>query len=488
MDLPPPPTEPPDPPGGPPSDPQGQPRGASALQLTLRVGDRPIGTRVAAREGELVPEAPIAMQVRRSGSGWELTGPDGTRRIGPRETVSLRHGDVEVEVAPVRQFRFARFHWDQGDVVLPVIMVATMVFLLQLGFLLSFFAQPPADGGYEPTPEYIARLLGEQFDGKERGVMARRAPRSGEGEPIEGYFLQSGHKGELDHIGGGANVGERVKDGYADGQEVQPEATVAPEAGTEVVPTLVAEEDLAVEEEADDKELEDKPIAVHVDEGWGLTDWYDTKDAREDAKEIQEQLKAVHDLLRLDPDDPAGLATRAYYEYLAFDMAAARKTYDKYTRLYPEDAAGWNNLALVYKREGEYQKEEELYRIALSLSPEDDHALNNLAVCLAHQGRFDEALVIMEKLEGIIPEDAYADLHRAKIYAAMGKEDRAYRFLQKSLAGMRKLDTLHNIEFRQDIRVDPAFEEMRKQDRFGNMLERYYGEQVEGWWKKKKGR
>lgn len=488
MDPPPPPPEPPkEPPAAPPS---GR-RGASALQLTLRVGDRPIGTRVAAQDGELVPEAPIAVKVRRSGGGWELTGPDGTQRIGARESVSLRHGDVEVEIAPVRQFRFARFHWDQGDVVLPVIMMATSVLLLQLGLLYSLFAQPAGGGaGYEPTPEYIARLLDEQFDGKERGVMAKPTPRSSDGEPIEGYFLQSGHDGERDHIGGGKNVGEKVRDGLVDGEDVKPRAAVAPEAGTQDVPAPLVDEEVVAEDipEDEDAELEDKPIAVHVDEGWGMTDWYDTQDAREDAKEIQKQLQAVHDLLRLDPDDPAGLTTRAYYEYLAFDMDAARRTYDKFTSLYPEDPSGWNNLALVYKREGEYKKEEELYRIALSLAPDMDHALNNLAVCLAHQGRFDEALVLMEQLETLTPDDPYADLHRAKIYAAMGKEDRSYRFLQKSLAGMRKLDTLHNIEFRQDIRVDPVFEGMRKQERFGKLLERYYGDKVEGWWKKKPGR
>lgn len=464
--------------------------GASALQLTLRVGDRPIGTRVAAQNGELVPEAPMEVSVRRSGDGWELTGPDGTQHIGG-ETVSLRHGDLEVEVAPVRQSRFARFHWAQGDIVLPVIMFATSVLVLQIGLLVRLFASPAASGGFEPTPEYIARLLDEQFDGQDRGVIAKTTPRPDGGEEIKGYYLQPGHDGPRKQIGGGKNVGDKVRDGDADGKEARARNVVAPDPGTEVAPdpVVVTDEpsDEELDTEADETADADKPIAVHVDEGWGLTDWYDTEDARQDAREIQQQLELAHQLLRLDPNDPSGLTVRAYYEYLALDLDAARRTYDKFTKLYPEDPAGWNNLALVYKREGQYQKEEELYRIALGLAPDDDHALNNLAVCLAHQGRFDEALVIMEKLEVLTPDDPYAELHRAKIHAAMGKEDRAYRFLQKSLAGMRKLDTLHNIEFRQDIRVDPAFAEMRKQDRFTKMLTRYYGDKAEGWWNKRKG-
>ena len=117
----------------------------------------------------------------------------------------------------------------------------------------------------------------------------------------------------------------------------------------------------------------------------------------------------------------------------------------------------------------------------------DDHAINNLAVCLAHQGRFEEALALMKQLEVLTPDDAYADLHRAKIYAAMGKEPEAYKHLELSLQRMKQLDTLHNIEFRQDIRVDPALDELRKQDRFRNLLTRYYGNRKEGWWLKQQG-
>ena len=175
---------------------------------------------------------------------------------------------------------------------------------------------------------------------------------------------------------------------------------------------------------------------------------------------------------------------RSYYEYLAMEYPAATKTYEDLRRQMPEEPAAWNNLALVYKRLGDYQTEEQLYRVALELSPDDDHALVNLALCLGHQGRFDEAWAIMRKLDRLNPDDPYGDLHRAKISAAEGKKDQAYRYLQKSLAGMRKLDTLHNIEFRQDIRLDPSLEELRHEDRFRKLLMRYYGDKPEGWWQK----
>ncbi|MCK6518306.1 tetratricopeptide repeat protein, partial [Myxococcota bacterium] len=105
---------------------------------------------------------------------------------------------------------------------------------------------------------------------------------------------------------------------------------------------------------------------------------------------------------------------------------------------------------------------------------DNTHALNNLAVNLAHQRRFDEALAIMERLDRLEPNDPYGDLHRAKIYASRGDSDAALALLDDALAGMQRLDTLHNIEFRQDIRLDPAFGGLREDPRFNDLLVRYY--------------
>ena len=81
----------------------------------------------------------------------------------------------------------------------------------------------------------------------------------------------------------------------------------------------------------------------------------------------------------------------------------------------------------------------------------------------------------MRQLEVLDPGDPYADLHRAKIYAEMRDDERAYEYLEKALEGMKALDTLHHIEFRQDIRVDPSFARLRQSHRFRGILVRYYG-------------
>lgn len=457
--------------------------------MTVRLDGRPLLTRVSPARGDLLPDVPLPMHVRDAGGAYVLDTADGPVSVPADGAASVRHGRLTAELSEVRVSRMSRFAWLQGDLVLPVLMLATTLLALQLSLLFAIFAAAASSGSMpEPSPEYLARLLREQFEGAERGVIARKVERPKAGDPIESFYLQPGHAGPVDKISGGKNVGAAVKDG-----DVRPEKVEADEVPKKLeiagqgdeAPIADVPPATPVDEE---EEGEDQPIAVHVTEGWGLTDWYDTTDARQDAQEIQHQLQFARELLRLDPNDPNGLAIRAYYEYLAMDFGAARGTYERFTKLYPEDPAGWNNLALVYKREGKYDEEEALYRVALGLAADDDHALNNLAVNLAHQGRYDEALAIMEKLEVLTPDDPYADLHRAKIYAAMGKEERAYHFLQKSLSGMRKLDTLHNIEFRQDIRVDPAFVKLREEKRFRDLLLRYYGDQPGGWWQKLRDR
>ena len=207
-----------------------------------------------------------------------------------------------------------------------------------------------------------------------------------------------------------------------------------------------------------------------------MRDWYDQDDARRDAIRIEAMQTLANRILRIDPNDPEALSMLAYYQYLNEDLEGAVETYDRLIDQDPEGAAGYNNKALIFKRRGQYEEEERLYRVALTLQPNDTTAMNNLAVNLAHQGRHEEALEIMETLEVMDPGEPYADLHRAKIHADRGDDERALFYLEKALQGMADLDTLHHIEFRQDIRVDTSFKALRKTTRFRSILWRYYGD------------
>ena len=112
------------------------------------------------------------------------------------------------------------------------------------------------------------------------------------------------------------------------------------------------------------------------------------------------------------------------------------------------------------------------------MEPDNSNTENNLAVNLAHQGRFDEAERIMSGLKPAADERPYANLHRAKIAAAKGETKKAIRLLRTALADVDAMDTFHHIEFRQDIRLDPALAKLRKMKKVKRLLRDAYGDQT----------
>lgn len=411
--------------------------------------------------------------------------------LTPGERWRWQRGDVDVDVDMVPLERARRGERQAGDLALLALVLLLTVAVGQLNLLASLLtgeAQGSGQAVAEPSPEYIARLLQQDLDGEEDGP-PERIDRPEPDKDSESFYMPAGNDGPKDRTGGGAVAGDEVvrvvpEDKPSD-DEGEPADTVraptvqgqtealadaaTPKEGVHGAPDQEAEEDAARARARD-------PMERFI--GWGFRDWFDVKDSRADAleRQMRRELDMVRRRLKIDPDDPWAINVLGYYAYLAENHALGEQAFTRLIDHYPEDPAGYNNLALVYKRKGEYTKEEALYRRALELAPMDDNVMNNLAVNLAHQGRFDEAIAIMDQLEEIMPGDPYADLHRAKIYAAMGKRERAYRYLKQALEGTRTLDTMHHIEFRQDIRLDPAFTQLRTEARFRRLLEEVYGD------------
>ncbi|MCB9678482.1 MAG: tetratricopeptide repeat protein [Alphaproteobacteria bacterium] len=343
--------------------------------------------------------------------------------------------------------------------------------------------------GSDWTAEYLARLLKKDYAGEDEGYIERlERPEDGRQEK-RSIYLPAGNEGPVTKLGGAEEVAPDAVRAPRTEELPEPERQEAgkpselvleapEEVGTPIEPqeTDGIAEGEGLDEEDQDEAIEEVEQPAEEEEGWGLQDWYDEKDRQIDDLEIKYTIEIAKRRLRIDPNDPTALSLLSYYQYLAEDYKAAEGTYDKYIELLPDEAAGYNNKALIYKRLGQYQKEESLYRVALSLEPFDVTAMNNLGVNLAHQHRFDEALAVMKQLETMDPDDPYANLHRAKIYAEMGNDEQAYAYLEKSLEGMAELDTLHHIEFRQDIRLDPSFAKLRETRRFRAILLKYYGD------------
>lgn len=337
------------------------------------------------------------------------------------------------------------------------------------------------------TAEYLARLLEKDLSGSDDGSLEIREPV--EFEKTTDVYIPAGDDGPKDQMGGAEltapdpdrnpEANDEV-DPLPQKQAEEPSVDLAVEVGAPIItpqsPEDAVEDGVAEADGIEDVLEEPQDPTVEDIEGWGLPDWYDATDEAQDELEIELMTRMSEERLRIDPNDLEALSVLSYYQYLAMEFDEAEATYDRYIAIAPESSAGYNNKALIYKRLGDYRREEGLYRVALALRPNDPTAINNLAVNLAHQGRYDEALALMQQLETLQPDDPYADLHRAKIYAEMGEIEIAYDYVRRALIGMKTLDTLHHIEFRQDIRVDPSFATMREQKRFREMLLEFYGE------------
>jgi tetratricopeptide (TPR) repeat protein len=409
------------------------------------------------------------------GDAWRWERPNG---------VSVEVGLVPAHHLPVRVA-------SSGDLTFLLTFAMLSALAAQIAFLLFvMFPGGAAAPVPDPTPELIARLLQEDYAGAEEGSLQEDVARPELSEPGASYYLPSGNKGPLDRYRGGERQGPEIVRTQPTDEEREPVARELPESPDAVdeSETATETETLAADAPPEPQAPQDPqrtrvrvPKAAPADPierfiGWGFRDWMDRGAAKDVDPELERTLTLARVRLRLDPNDPYALQVVGYYAYLAEEMELSRAVYQRYVTLNEDDPAGYNNLALTYKRLGEYDEEEALYRRALELDPVDDHVLNNLAVNLAHQGRSDEALEIMDRLEVLTPDDPYAGLHRAKIYATMGKRDKAYKYLKQALERTELLDTLHHIEFRQDIRIDPAFQLLRHESKFQDLIRRFYGD------------
>jgi tetratricopeptide (TPR) repeat protein len=424
---------------------------------------------------------------------------DGDRPLvmGSSSTWSWAREGVEVDVVAQAREPARRLPTDPlGDVGLVVVALALYVAVMQAGLLVELSPGRAGAGaqGYEVSPELIARLLQRDLDGEEQGI-SERVDRPDYDREFQGLFMPAGNDGALSRVSGGQNQGDEVWRGAPPEDPSDPAAPVDGEQAEEslalqtdprpqdVQAPIPARPDPAStpEDAQEDERLASRardPMERFV--GWGFRDWFDAAASeRKLDPRVERQLQAARTRLRLDPDDYGALQVVGHYAYLAENNELCRASYERLTELFPEDSAGYNNLALTYKRDGEYVKEEELYRKALELDPSDPVVLNNLAVNLAHQGRFEEALGLMQLLEELDPDDPYSDLHRAKVYAAMGKKDRAFKYLKRALDGVHGLDTLHHIEFRQDLRLEPLLSELRREPRFERLVREAYGPQAD---------
>jgi tetratricopeptide (TPR) repeat protein len=75
----------------------------------------------------------------------------------------------------------------------------------------------------------------------------------------------------------------------------------------------------------------------------------------------------------------------------AWELEQARNAYERLIALSPKDHAVFNNLALLFERQGYWERAVESFRKQIEVHPGDANATVNLPRALMHLGRWAEA-------------------------------------------------------------------------------------------------
>ncbi len=488
-------------------------RGETVVDLSLPQG-QPLQV---GPEGDVVMPAPDAaphlLEVAWTGPGEVRVVHGGgealTLRAGERAELSAGHVVVSLHMVTELQLAEPSILLQTANLSLLMIVMAGLLSVSQAGLAWQLRCEaaglvgaPEATLGRlgclasKPPPaeiradEFMVRLLDatvsdEASDAEQSdiGVDEPVAQPTVIAKEKQDVFLPAGEKTDEALTGGGGTKREKVRrkdpERRSDKEEAQPSeqpfvVEEAPASKPEPVPREIAKA-AETSSKGDDPDDEDAPTEKQV--GAGLQDWIDAGlEEDKDADLVRYMVERSKEELTVDPDDIRVLQMLAYYQYLERDYDGALKTYNKLIKLRPQVGNYYNNKALIFKRRASYAREEALYRLALALDPFSGTVIINLALNVAHQGRFDEAMQLMEPVLAAEPDEPYSNLHIAKIHAGQGNIDKALLHMERALKHYQWLDVFHQVEFRQDIRLDPFLSELRQDSRFHELLRRYYGE------------
>jgi tetratricopeptide (TPR) repeat protein len=134
----------------------------------------------------------------------------------------------------------------------------------------------------------------------------------------------------------------------------------------------------------------------------------------------------------------------------------------KTLELDPEVSAGHSYMGYAYSAKGQYEQAISELKESIRIDGVNSSDQCYLGSALARAGRRDEALTIMRELENSKEYVSPAEL--AILYTGLGDKEKAFVSLEKAFAA-RDLQM-------QFLGVDPAFDDLRSDARFADLLRR----------------
>jgi TolB-like protein/class 3 adenylate cyclase/Flp pilus assembly protein TadD len=151
----------------------------------------------------------------------------------------------------------------------------------------------------------------------------------------------------------------------------------------------------------------------------------DTTPARRDASE-----RALNTAQKLQPNSPETLLAQAYYQYWVLrDYELAKATFGRVRELVPGSSDVPAALALIARRQGQWDESVAYWEQTLALDPRNTQWLALAAETYAMLRQFPAALKTYDRLLDIIPNDPDTIASEAKIYQAEGNLEQAGKLL-----------------------------------------------------------
>jgi TolB-like protein len=151
----------------------------------------------------------------------------------------------------------------------------------------------------------------------------------------------------------------------------------------------------------------------------------DTTSARRDAAE-----RAFNTAQKLQPNSPETLLAQAYYQYWVLrDYELAKTTFGRVRELLPGSSEVPGALALIARRQGQWDKSVTYWDQTLALDPRNTQWLANAAETYAWLRQFPAALKTYDRVLDIVPNDPNAIASEARVYQAEGNLEQAGKLL-----------------------------------------------------------
>ncbi len=151
----------------------------------------------------------------------------------------------------------------------------------------------------------------------------------------------------------------------------------------------------------------------------------DKTTARRDAAE-----RALNTAQKLQPNSPETLLAQAYYQYwVRRDYELAKATFGRVRDLLPGSSDVPAALALIARRQGQWDQSVAYWEQTLALDPRNTQWLALAADTYSMLRQFPAALKTYDRLLDVIPNDPDTVASEAKIYQAEGNLEQAGKLL-----------------------------------------------------------